>query len=381
MLINEFDFVRGRRSRAAVPRQLPRGPAERRAGGELPVLLRRAVEHRHRRRASTSTTDGVTTPGSPARQRRLRLRRVPGPVRDGRLLEVPDRPRAGAHVPALPLEGHAGRAAAVADAGSLLAGGARRPAAVVEEPLGRADPDRPQDRALPRRATRRRRCSTGRRTATAGATPTRSGFWADYVTPGRGGYIYDDEGRRGGLKPRRAVRDRRRPELRPARRRQHPRRGDRSRSSCSTTRGSTTATRRRARAPRGDAAPGRRERDAPQRPAVRHGGLHRHRAGQPARGLRAAEPEDPRSTDSAVFWPLQRGPAVPADRRVRLRRLGRRSAASRRPTTGWSGSTSTSRAAGTRAGTRTPTTDRPAAGGGVTRRRPPRRRRPRPRRP
>ena len=26
-------------------------------------------------------------------------------------------------------------------------------------------------------------------------------FWADYVTPGRGGYIYDDDGRRGGLRP------------------------------------------------------------------------------------------------------------------------------------------------------------------------------------
>lgn len=26
-------------------------------------------------------------------------------------------------------------------------------------------------------------------------------FWADYVTPGKGGYIYDDEGRRGGLAP------------------------------------------------------------------------------------------------------------------------------------------------------------------------------------
>ena len=26
-------------------------------------------------------------------------------------------------------------------------------------------------------------------------------FWADYVRPGRGGYIYDDAGRRGGLKP------------------------------------------------------------------------------------------------------------------------------------------------------------------------------------
>jgi hypothetical protein len=26
-------------------------------------------------------------------------------------------------------------------------------------------------------------------------------FWADYITPGRGGYIYDDAGQRGGLKP------------------------------------------------------------------------------------------------------------------------------------------------------------------------------------
>ena len=26
-------------------------------------------------------------------------------------------------------------------------------------------------------------------------------FWADYITPGRGGYIYDDAGRSGGLKP------------------------------------------------------------------------------------------------------------------------------------------------------------------------------------
>jgi hypothetical protein len=26
-------------------------------------------------------------------------------------------------------------------------------------------------------------------------------FWADYVTPGAGRYIYDDEGRRGGLRP------------------------------------------------------------------------------------------------------------------------------------------------------------------------------------
>ena len=45
-------------------------------------------------------------------------------------------------------------------------------------------------------------------------------FWADYVRGGKqAAYIYDDEGRYGGLRSRRAVRDRGRPELRPARRR------------------------------------------------------------------------------------------------------------------------------------------------------------------
>ena len=49
-------------------------------------------------------------------------------------------------------------------------------------------------------------------------------FWADYVGPGRnaGSYIYDDSGNYGGLEAGCDVRDRRRPELRPARRRQHP---------------------------------------------------------------------------------------------------------------------------------------------------------------
>jgi hypothetical protein len=32
-------------------------------------------------------------------------------------------------------------------------------------------------------------------------SPDEIRLWADYVTPGRGGYIYDDEGRRGGLHP------------------------------------------------------------------------------------------------------------------------------------------------------------------------------------
>ena len=40
-------------------------------------------------------------------------------------------------------------------------------------------------------------------------------FWADYITPGAPATSYDDEGEPGGLAARRAVRDRRRPELRP----------------------------------------------------------------------------------------------------------------------------------------------------------------------
>ena len=49
-------------------------------------------------------------------------------------------------------------------------------------------------------------------------------FWSDYVTGGAAAsYIYDDAGATGGLAARRAVRDRRRPELRPVRRRLHPR--------------------------------------------------------------------------------------------------------------------------------------------------------------
>ena len=100
---------RGRRGGRAVPRQLPRGRPERRRSRGLPLLLRRAVQHRASPPASTSTTTG--------RHRRagddaVRLRPVPGPVRHGRLLEVPDRGRRRPHLPALPLEGHAGRRAA-----------------------------------------------------------------------------------------------------------------------------------------------------------------------------------------------------------------------------------------------------------------------------
>ena len=50
VLLNEFDFVAGRRRRRPVPRQLPRGAAGHRRRGRVPVRVRRPVEHRHRER-------------------------------------------------------------------------------------------------------------------------------------------------------------------------------------------------------------------------------------------------------------------------------------------------------------------------------------------
>ena len=53
LLINEFDFyapdggASGRPARGRIPGQLPRGRSQRGRGDRLPVLVRRAVEHRH----------------------------------------------------------------------------------------------------------------------------------------------------------------------------------------------------------------------------------------------------------------------------------------------------------------------------------------------
>ena len=68
--------------------------------------------------------------------------------------QLPDPHRRGPHLPEVPLEGHAGRAPArrPRDAGAgrlVLARRARRLPPVVEEPLGRPDPDRRQGRPLP----------------------------------------------------------------------------------------------------------------------------------------------------------------------------------------------------------------------------------------
>ena len=110
---------RGRRGGRAVPRQLPRGGPERRRTGRLPLLLRRAVQHRDPERLRPQQQRRRRW-----RRRRVRLRPVPRPVRHGRLLEVPDRRRRRPDLPALPVEGHAGRAAA------------RRPGHAAARPTG-----------------------------------------------------------------------------------------------------------------------------------------------------------------------------------------------------------------------------------------------------
>ncbi len=138
-------------------------------------------------------------------------------------------------------------------------------------------------------------------------------LWADYVTPGAGGYIYDDRGRRGGLKPGARF-------VIAGDQNSDPLDGD------SIPGAIQQLLEQPAREHDGDAEqpgrsgavgdPGRGEHDAPVRSRLRHGGLQRQPgAGQPARGLRAA---GQRPADQGLVRVLaaERRPAVPARRNV-----------------------------------------------------------------
>ena len=88
------------------------------------------------------------------------------------LLEVPDPGRPGTDLSALQVEGHAREP----DPDPVLRPGrGRDPAALVQEPLGRADPDRAGRSCTSSSRIRRRPCSTGQRIGTAAGTTTRSG--------------------------------------------------------------------------------------------------------------------------------------------------------------------------------------------------------------
>ena len=207
ILVNEFDYAARRRGGRAVPRQLPRGRPERRRTGRLPLLLRRAVQHGHPDRLR------------PQQQRRRgRPRHQAGgddafgfglfPGQYGMVVysKYPIADRRRPHLPALPLEGHAGRRCC-----PTTRRRPRRPTGTPPRsstssgcPRSRTGTCRSSCPAASRSTssspTRRRPPSTAPRTATARATTTRS---ASGPTTSRGGsaasYIYDDEGATGGL--------------------------------------------------------------------------------------------------------------------------------------------------------------------------------------
>ena len=151
-------------------------------------------------------------------------------------------------------------------------------------------------------------------------------FWADYISPGKAGYIYDDAGGTGGLKPGSLFVIAGDQNSDPLDGGQH-------------SRLDPAPARAPAREHQGDArqpwrrpaerSPGRGEPDPRFRPAVRHGGLRRHRARQPPGRLRAAAEE---SADREL--PASSGRWTP------IRSSGSSERSRSRPrTTGWSGST------------------------------------------
>ena len=119
-----------------LPRQLSPGVGKRRCGDRVPLSFIAASN------TGIATGKDLTTTARRSRSGRRAMETThsgSAPFRGssgGRLLEVPDRPRGSAHLPALPLEGHAGQP----DPDPVLL--ARRggdPSALVEEPLGHPD--------------------------------------------------------------------------------------------------------------------------------------------------------------------------------------------------------------------------------------------------
>ena len=336
------------RPRELFQRQLPRGRRSTAPSrSTIRYRVRRAVEHRHRvglrprqrrpgrdhaRHAARTATTRSASASSRASSAwsvfsklpdRLPTRRAPSSTSCGRTCRAPCCPTTR-RPPRRRL---------------VLARRARRLPAVVEVPLGRADRGRPRRaRALPRQPPD---------AAVFDGPEDRNGtrnhdeirFWADYVNPAApAATSTTTTGRHGGLRPGAVLRDRRRPERRPGRRRQHGRRDPAAARQPAHQHELDADEPGRARAV---GAAGRQiNLVAPGRPGLRHGRLRRHaRAGQPARRLRAARSLARGIASSFVFWPLVDRPALPARRRPSTRRCSRTATASRRPTTGSSPST------------------------------------------
>ena len=168
----------------------------------------------------------------------------------------------------------------------VLARGVGRAAALVEEPLGRPDRHRSRHGALPRQPSDTARVRRRRKTATAGATSTRSASGPTTSSPVDGpATSTTTKASAEDLRGRRPIRDRRRSELRPPRRRLDPRRHPATARSPTRQRPQRAHQRGRGRSRH---LAGRRQPHPPQRSTIRHGRLRRFGTGQPARRLRAA---------------------------------------------------------------------------------------------
>ena len=301
---------RRRPGRRAVPRQLPRGAAQRRAGRGLPLLLRRAVQHRHAERLRPRTTTGSWAVADdafgfgffPGQFGMAVFSKYPIKYDDVRTFQHflwKDMP--GALLPDDPT---------TPPRGLVLARRARRLPALEQVPLGRPDQHRHEDRALPGLPPDPAGVRRTPRTATARATTTRSGS-GPTTSPAapRRRTSTTTTGGTGGL-------------ARGARfviagdQNSDPLDGDSIPGSTQQLldnpriNASSPPDQRRRR--RGDRAAGRREPDPRVAAAVRHRRLRRQRTRQPAGRLRAAEPTagDPRL--GRVLAGARR-PVVPAD--------------------------------------------------------------------
>ena len=207
LLINEFDFVPNNQAAESIPDELPVHQPERRFTDPLPISLYRAVQHRHRLRLRSEQQRFRRHDPRRVRLRRrcARFRCVPGPVRHGRLLEVSDPHEPDPHLPEVPVEGHAEREAARhrRDPGTqrlVLTRGARDLPPLVQEPLGHSHSHRRGDGALPDEpsdATGLRRNRGPQWKAKLRRDPLLRGLHSGGSTAS---YIYDDAGKRGGLK-------------------------------------------------------------------------------------------------------------------------------------------------------------------------------------
>ena len=185
LLINEFDFDAERRGRCACSSQLPVGRPQR--GQTHPRTAYRFVAPSNTGIPSGFDLNNDGTVGGPDDAFGFGV--LPGPVRHGGLLALPDRLRRQS-APSSTSSGRTCRERCCPTTrpprpGRLvLARGAGRVPAVVQEPLGPADPGRAARSSTSWSATRPRRSSTVPRTATGRRNHDEIRFWADYVLPG-----------------------------------------------------------------------------------------------------------------------------------------------------------------------------------------------------